>query len=39
MPIYLKVNGQTVKRAISVRQPYAEMIMLGLKNEEYRSIP
>ncbi|MFC5284798.1 ASCH domain-containing protein [Pedobacter alpinus] len=28
-----------ITRAISVRQPYAEMIILGLKKEEYRSIP
>ena len=39
MAIYLKVNGQVVKRAISIRQPYAELIMQGLKDEEYRSIP
>ena len=28
-----------VKRAISVRQPYAELIMEGEKNKEFRSIP
>lgn len=39
MAVYLKVAGQRVKRAISVRQPYAEMIMRGFKDEEYRSIP
>lgn len=26
-------------RAISVRQPFAELIMQGVKTEEYRSIP
>jgi hypothetical protein len=28
-----------ITRAISVRQPYAELIMLGVKTEEFRSIP
>lgn len=28
-----------LSKAISVRQPYAELIMMGLKTEEYRSIP
>ena len=27
-----------LSKAISVRQPYAELIMMGLKTEEYRSI-
>ena len=27
------------KRALSIRQPYAEMILLGKKKVEYRTIP
>ena len=29
----------TPKRAISIRQPYAEEILRGLKVREYRSVP
>lgn len=34
----LKILTELTK-AISVRQPYAELIMMGIKIEEYRSIP
>jgi hypothetical protein len=39
MSTILDTTHQTeIVRAISVRQPYAELIMLGLKKKEYRSI-
>lgn len=39
MSTILDTTYQTeIVRAISVRQPYAELIMLGLKKKEYRSI-
>jgi len=34
-----KSSGRRLKRAISIRQPYAEQILLGVKTEEYRSVP
>ena len=36
----VKLNVQTeLTKAISVRQPYAEQIMMGVKTQEYRAIP
>jgi len=32
------VTAEIQNRAISIRQPYAEMIMRGIKTEEYRSV-
>ena len=34
-----KSSSRTTNRALSVRQPFAERIMLGIKKIEYRSIP
>ena len=28
-----------IKRAISIRQPWVEQILLGIKKKEYRSVP
>jgi hypothetical protein len=35
----LNLKLKRIVRAISIRQPYAEMIMRGTKREEYRSNP
>ena len=39
MPRELRDEGRRVVTALSVRQPYAELILRGAKKIEYRSRP